>query len=200
NSLAIHDAACYPLSLMPPRRTRPRTPAPRRAGEATVLQRRTDPMATPKSSSETQAETASELFTQIQTKALDAFAAFAEANQRVLEGFVDLSVSTAKESMRAYAELQSAAVETARAHQPAAPAPIFPTAEELRSDPFTWYQKGLLTTIDGTQKVFRLLEANAQVVTRSAERLQASTERTSKEIQEALTSYVSKMKDIDARN
>jgi len=158
-------------------------------------------MATPKSQPETQAETASELFTQIQTKALDAFAAFAEANQRVLQGFVDLSVSTAKESMRAYAELQSAAVETARAHQPAAPAtPIFPTAEELRSDPFTWYQKGLLTTIDGTQKVFRLLEANAQVVTRSAERLQASTERTSKEIQEALTSYVSKMKDIYARN
>jgi hypothetical protein len=158
-------------------------------------------MATTKSATETHAETASELFTQIQTKALDVFAALAETNQKVLQGFVDLTVSTAKESMRAYAELQSAAVETARAAQPAGQAtPTFPTAEELRSDPFTWYQKGLLTSVDGTQKVFRLMEANAQVVTRSAERLQASAERTGKEIQEALTSYVSRMKDIYARN
>jgi hypothetical protein len=158
-------------------------------------------MATAKSQTETHADNASELFTQIQTKALDAFAAFAETNQRVLQGFVDLSVSTAKESMRAYAELQSAAVETARANQPVDPtAPIFPTAEELRTDPFTWYQKGLLTSIDGTQKMFRLMEANAQVVTRSAERLQASAERTGKEIQEALTSYVTRMKGLYARN
>ena len=158
-------------------------------------------MATTKSQTETQAQTGSELFTQLQTKALDAFAAVAEVNQRVLQGFVDLSVSTAKEGMRAYAELQSAAVEAARAAQPAgATPPTLPTAEELRSDPFTWYQKGLLTTVDGTQRVFRMLEANGQVVTRSAERLQASTERTSKEIQEALTSYIGRMKDIYARN
>lgn len=153
-----------------------------------------------KSQTDTQAPAGSEFFTQMQTKALDAFAAFAEANQRVLQGFVDLSVSTAKESMRAYAELQSAAVEAARAAQGNGAAPALPTPEELRSDPFTWYQKGLLTTVDGTQKVFRLLEANAQVVTRSAERLQATTERTGKEIQEALTSYISRMKDIYARN
>ena len=158
-------------------------------------------MATAKSQTETHTDNASELFTQIQTKALDAFAAFAETNQRVLQGFVDLSVSTAKESMRAYAELQSAAVETARANPPVGPTvPNFPTAEELRTDPFTWYQKGLLTSIDGTQKMFRLMEANAQVVTRSAERLQASAERTGKEIQEALTSYVTRMKDLYARN
>lgn len=158
-------------------------------------------MATTKSQTETQAQTASEVFTQVQAKALDAFAAFAEVNQRVLQGFVDLSVSTAKEGMRAYAELQSAAVETARATQPAgATPPSLPTAEELRSDPFAWYQKGLLNTVDGTQRVFKMLEANGQVVTRSAERLQASAERTSKEIQEALTSYVSRMKDIYVRN
>ena len=123
----------------------------------------------PKSQPDVQAQMGSEFFTDMQAKALDAFAAFAETNQRVLQGFVDLSVSTAKEGMRAYAELQSAAVEAARSTQPAAPA-------------------------------FRLVEANAQVVTRSAERLQASTERTGKEIQDALTSYISRMKDIYARN
>ncbi len=104
-----------------------------------------------KSQPDTQPQAASELFTDMQAKALDAFAAFAETNQRVLQGFVDLSISTAKEGMRAYAELQSAAVEAARSAQPAVPAPGFPTIEELRADPFTWYQKGLLTTVDGTQ-------------------------------------------------
>jgi hypothetical protein len=153
-----------------------------------------------KTPTDSQAPAGSELFTQMQTKALDAFAAFADANQRVLQGFVDLSVSTAKEGMRAYAELQSAAVEAARATQGNGTAAVFPTPEELRSDPFTWYQKGVLTTVDGTQKAFRLIEANAQVVTRSAERLQVTAERTGKEIQEALTSYVSRMKDIYARS
>lgn len=152
-----------------------------------------------KSQPETQAPVGAELFTDMQAKALDAFAAFAQTNQRVLQGFVDLSVSTAKESMRAYAELQSAALETARMAQPGTPIQ-HPTLDELQSDPFSWYQKGLLTAVDGTQKAFRLLEANAQVVTRSAERLQASAERTGKEIQEALTSYISRLKEISARN
>ncbi|HEV8675126.1 MAG TPA: hypothetical protein VGX21_13845 [Methylomirabilota bacterium] len=153
----------------------------------------------PKSQIDPQAPTGSELFSEMQSKALEAYSAFAQTNQRVLQGFVDLSVATAKESMRAYAELQSAAVEAARGAQPAATAP-YPTVEELQSDPFSWYQKGLLTAVDGTQKWFRFLEANAQAVTRSAERLQASTERTGKEIQEALTSYMSRMKEIYSRN
>jgi hypothetical protein len=140
------------------------------------------------------------MFTGMQAKALDAFAALAETNQRVLQGFVDLSVSAAREGMRAYAELQSAAVDAARTTAQPADAAGMPTVEELRSDPFAWYQKGLLTTVDGTQRTFRLMEANAQVVTRSAERLQATAERTGKEIQEALTSYVGRMKDICARS
>jgi hypothetical protein len=118
----------------------------------------------------------------------------------VLQGCVDLSVSAAKEGMRAYAELQSAAVDAARATAQPVEGTALPTPEELRADPFTWYQKGLLTTVDGTQRAFRLMEANAQVVTRSAERLQASAERTGKEIQEALTSCLGRMKDIYARN
>ena len=155
-------------------------------------------MPTAKSQTEGATQTAAEAFGHVQTKALDAFAAFAEANQRVLQGVVDLSVATAKEGMRAYAELQSATVEAARA--PHAAVPGLPTPEAAQSDPFAWYQRGLLTTIDGTQKAFRFLEANAQVVTRSAERLQASAERTGKEIQEALTSYVSRIQDIYTRS
>src|SRR5690242_3695931 len=135
-----------------------RTSGSRRGRDVGPRQTRRQMMAT-KSQADSQAPTGSEFFTQMQTKALDAFAAFAETNQRVLQGFVDLSIATAKEGMRAYAELQSAAVDAARQAQGNG-APVLPTPEELRSDPFTWYQKGLLTTVDGTQKAFRLLEAN----------------------------------------
>ena len=154
----------------------------------------------PKTAPETETQTTTEMFTRMQAKTLDAFAVLAETNQRVLQGFVDLSVSAAREGMRAYAELQSAAVDAARATAQPADGASMPTLEELGADPFAWYQKGLLTTVDGTQRAFRLMESNAQVVTRSAERLQATAERTGKEIQEALTSYVGRMKDIYARN
>ncbi len=135
----------------------------------------------------------------MQGKAMEAVAAFAQANQRVVQEFVELSVTAAKEGMRAYAELQTNVVDAVRASQPTMAAQRA-TVEEFQSDPFTWYQKGLLTAVDGTQKTFRLLEANAQVVTRSAERLQASAERTGKEIQEALTSYIGRMKEIYGKN
>ncbi len=145
-----------------------------------------------------QAKISAEFFADMQSKTLEAFSVFAEMHHRVLQEFVGLSASTAKEGMRACAELQSATVEAARAAQ----APLSPseTIEELRRNPFSWYQKSLLTFVEGTQKAFRLLETNAQVVTRSAERLQASADRTAQEIQETLTSSVGRMKEIYGRN
>ena len=128
-----------------------------------------------------------EFFTAIQGKALEAFSVVADMNHRVLQGLVGLSAATAKEGLRTYAELQLATVESARGAQ----APMTPTTvEPLRENPFAWYQKSLLA----------LVEANAQVVTRSAERLQASADQTGREIQEALTSSVSRLKAIYGSN
>ncbi len=145
-----------------------------------------------------QASISPEFFADMQSKALQAFSVFAEMNHRVLQELVGLSASTAKEGMRTYAELQSASVEAARVAQ----TPIaHPDAiEEFRQNPFAWYQKSLLALVQGTQKAFRLLEANAQVVTRSAEQLQASLDRTAQGIQETLTSSVGRMKEIYGRN
>jgi len=137
-----------------------------------------------------------EFFTEMQGKALEAFSVLADMNHRVLQGLVGLSASTAKEGLRTYAELQSATVEAARTPHP----PVGPeTIEALRENPFAWYQKGLLTLVEGTQKAFHLVEANAQVVTRTAERVQASAEQTGQEIQETLTSSVNRLKEIYAR-
>jgi RecB family exonuclease len=71
--------------------------------------------------------------------------------------------------------------------------------ETLRQNPFAWYQKSLLALVEGTQRSFRLVEANAQVVTRTAERVQASAEQTGQEIQETLTASVNRLKEIYAR-
>lgn len=139
-----------------------------------------------------------EFFTEMQAKALEAFSVMTEMNHRVLQELVGLSASAAKESLRTYSELQSATVEAVRT----AKAPVGPpeTAEAFQQNPFAWYQKSLFTVVEGTQRAFRLLEANAQVVTRSAERLQASADRTGQQIQEALASSVNRMKEIYGRN
>jgi len=143
-----------------------------------------------------QPQVSPEFFAEMQGKALEAFSVMADMNHRVLQGLVGLSASTAKEGLRTCAELQSATVEAARTPQP----PLGPEAiEALRQNPFAWYQKSLLTLVEGTQKAFRLVEANAQVVTRTAERIQASAEQTGQEIQETLTASVNRLKEIYAR-
>jgi hypothetical protein len=144
----------------------------------------------------TQQPISPEFFAEMQGKALEAFSVLADMNHRVLQGFVGLSASTAKEGLRTYAELQTATVEAARTSQ----AHLGPdTLEGLRQNPFAWYQRSLLTLVEGTQKAFRLVEANAQVVTRTAERVQASAEQAGQEIHETLTASVNRLKEIYAR-
>ena len=63
-----------------------------------------------------------------------------------------------------------------------------------------WLQKTLVGSVDGAQKLFRLLEGNAQAVTRSAERLQASAEQAGKGIQETFETTIARMKDTCAQN
>ena len=138
-----------------------------------------------------------EFFAEMQGKALEAFSVLADMNHRVLQGLVGLSAAAAKEGLRNYADLHTAtATEVARAPQ----APVGPEAfEMLRHNPFAWYQKSLLTLVEGTQKSFHLVEANAQVVTRTAERVQASAEQAGQEIQETLATSVNRLKEIYAR-
>jgi len=137
-----------------------------------------------------------EFFTQMQGKALEAFSVLADMNHRVLQDLVGLSAATAKEGLRTCAELQTATVEAARAPH----ATIEPEAfETIRQNPFAWYQKSLLALVEGTQKAFRLVEANAQVVTRTAERVQASADQTGQGIQETLTASASRLKEIYGR-
>jgi hypothetical protein len=139
-----------------------------------------------------------EFFTDMQSKSLEAFAVWNDMNHRVLQELVGLSAAAAKESLRTYAEIQSASADAARRYRPAVSEAE--SVAGLRQNPFTVYQHGLLSLVEGTQQAFKLVEANAQVVTRSAERLQASADRTGQEIHEALSASVGRIKEIYGRS
>jgi hypothetical protein len=86
---------------------------------------------------------------------------------------VELSATAAKEGARTCAELQSAALDAARELPGAA---------------------------DGARRALGLLETDTQILTRSTERLQASTQQASREIQEAFTACMTRMRDLSGRN
>jgi len=137
----------------------------------------------------------SEMFAQMTGRAVEAFAMLADANQKIMRDLVDLSASTAKEGVRLYAELSSSAVEALKDTQ----SYMLRRQGELQEaprDPFAVYQKSVLDSVEGTQKAFKLLESNAQAMTRSAERLQVTAEQTGKEIQATFAQVASKVKSF----
>ena len=137
----------------------------------------------------------SEVFAHMTGRAVEAFSMVAEANQKILRDLVDLSASTAKEGVRLYAELQSSAVEALKEGQDY----ILSRQSEIQEaprDPFAFYQKGVLQSVEGAQKAFKIIESNAQAMTRSAERLQVTAEQTGKEIQATFAQVAGRMKSL----
>lgn len=127
-------------------------------------------------------------------KALEAVSALAEANQRVIGQLIELSSTAAAERLRTVGELQAAAVEAVRASLPS----MTPreALDELRQDPFAWYRKGLGAAVDGAQRWFKFLDTNAQIVSRSAQRFQGAADRNGKEIQDAVRTCATRVRDI----
>ena len=122
---------------------------------------------------------------------------WADANQRVLRELAELSAATAKEGVRLYAELQQSGIEAVRDAQ--ATALGWQTSwQEAPRDPLAWYQRALTEGVENAQKWFRILEGNAQAVTRTAERLSTTAEQTGKGIQESFSEAVTKLKNVYA--
>ncbi len=132
-------------------------------------------------------------------KAVETMTVWADANQRVLREMVEFGAASAKEGVRLYAELQQSAIEALKDSQ--ASALRWQAAwQDGAKDPVQLYQKAVADGVDSAQKAFKILEAGAQAVTRSAERLQTSAEQAGKGIQETYTAVVAKMKDVYAQN
>jgi hypothetical protein len=138
-----------------------------------------------------------EILTQGAGRAVETLTVWADANQRVLRELAELSAATAKEGVRLYAELQQSGLEAVREAQATAMR-WQATWQEAPRDPLAWYQRALTDGVEHTQKWFRLVEGNAQAVTRTAERLQSTAEQTGKGIQESISEAVTKMKDVYA--
>ncbi|MGH7390286.1 MAG: hypothetical protein ACREM3_12635 [Candidatus Rokuibacteriota bacterium] len=141
---------------------------------------------------------AQELFGQLTGKAVETIAVWTETNQRVLRELIDLSSGAAKEGLRLSSELSRNALDAMRESQTAVLR--WQTAwMDTSRDPAAWYQMAVTEGINGAQQAFRRVEDNAQAVTRSAERLQTTTEQAGKSIQESVAGAVSKMKDVYAK-
>ncbi len=136
-----------------------------------------------------------EMFGQLAGKMVETMTVWADANQRVLREIVELSTATAKEGVRLCGELQQGAIETLRSTQSAA-AGWQRMWSDTPKDPAQLYQKALVSGVDGVEKAVKLIEGQAQAITRSAERLQASAEQTGKGIQETYAAVVEKMKGV----
>lgn len=136
-----------------------------------------------------------EFFSQITGRTVEVFSLWADANQKVLRELVDLSASTAKEGVRLYAEIQSAAVEAVKDGQ-AFLLRRHTDMQDAPKDPLACYQKNVLESVEGAQKAFKVLEGNAQAMTRSAERLQVTAEQAAKEIQATFAQLAGKVKSL----
>jgi len=138
-----------------------------------------------------------EMFSEGTSKAVETVTLWADANQRVLRELAELSAATAKESVRLYAELQQSGIEALRDVQ-ATTLHWQSTWQDAPRDPMAWYQRALTHGVENAQKWFRILEGNAQAVTRTAERLNATAEQAGKGIQESLSTAATKMRDLYA--
>jgi hypothetical protein len=134
-----------------------------------------------------------EIFGQLAGKMVETMTVWADANQRVLRELVELSTATAKEGVRLCGELQQGAIETLRSTQSAA-ARWQGAWSDGAKDPAQLYQKALLSGVDGVERAVKLMEGQAQAITRSAERIQTSAEQAGKGIQETYATVVEKMK------
>ncbi len=136
-----------------------------------------------------------ELFGQFTGKAVEALSLWAEANQKIVRELVDLSASAVKEGVQLYAKVQSSALDAVKEGQGYWLRRQSDLAE-LQKDPLAWYQKSLVEGIQETQKSFKLLESNAQAITSTAEQLQATAERTAREIQQTFSGLAADVKAL----
>jgi hypothetical protein len=128
-------------------------------------------------------------FGQFAGRPLDALALWADANQRIFQELAEFSANAVKEGFHLYAELQAAGFEAMKEGQNY----WFRRLSELGDlpkDPIGWYQKSMGEGMEVTQKTLTsLMDTDVQTM----ERLQASAQQTTKEIQQTFATLTDKM-------
>jgi methyl-accepting chemotaxis protein len=125
-------------------------------------------------------------------------AVWADASERAMRELLELSAGTAKETAKLYNEMQQSMIDAIRDMQSMAFRwnAMWP---EMFRDPFRWYQRTMMDSVDYAQRNFKLIGGTAEALTESVERLQHTAEEAGKGIQETFTSATSRMREVYAQ-
>src|SRR5919108_1146452 len=121
-------------------------------------------------------------------------AALTEANQRVMNEFMGLSMETFQETARLWMQMQQSTLDMMRESQGAALRAQMAWPEVFK-DPLRWYQSVWQESMEGARKAFGGVHETSEALTESVGRLQASTQQAGTKIEQALSSAASRMKD-----
>lgn len=138
---------------------------------------------------------AAKVVNQLADRGAQASAALTEANQRVINEFMGLSMETAQESGRLFLQLQQSTMDMMRESQAAALRcqMVWP---EVFKDPLRWYQTVCQESMEGARKAFSAVNGTSEALTESVTRLQASTQQAGTKIEHALSAAASRMKEV----
>ena len=140
------------------------------------------------------AQQATKMVTKLADRGAQTTAALTEANHRVLNEFMGLSMETWQESTRIFTRMWQSALEVmGEGHAAALRAQM--AWPEVVKDPMRWYQSVCQESMDGARKAFDAINGTSAAVTESVNRLQSSAEQAGTSIEQALTSCASRMKD-----
>ena len=98
------------------------------------------------------------------------------------------------DSGRIFMQMQQSALDMMRQAQAAAPCAQMAWPEVFK-DPMRWYQSVCQESMDGARKAFDGINGTSEAVTESVNRLQSSAEQAGTNIEQALTSAASRMKE-----
>jgi len=137
---------------------------------------------------------ATKVVTKLADRGAQTTAALTEANQRVLNEFMGLSMETWQESARLFLQMQQRTLDIVREGQGAALRAQMSWPEVFK-DPVRWYQSVCQESMEGARKALDVMNETSEALAQSVSRLQTSTQQAGTKIEQALTTAASRMKD-----
>jgi hypothetical protein len=140
-------------------------------------------------------EDAAKVINELAERGAQASAALTEANQRVVNEFVGLTMQVTQESSRLLLQLQQSTLEMLRESQAAALRyqMVWP---EVFTNPLRWYQSVCQEGMEGARKAFDAVNGTSEALTESVNRLQESTQQAGSKIEQALATVASRMTHV----
>ena len=139
-------------------------------------------------------EEAAKMVTRMADRGAQTTAALTEANQRVMNEFMGLSMETVQESARVVMQMQQSTLDVLREGQAAALRAQMAWPEVFK-DPMRWYQSVCQQSMEGARKAFDAINGTSEALSESVSRLQSSAQQAGTKIEQALTTAASRMKD-----